>query len=31
MIEDGGAIDPLTMRLARRAGGWIVVDLAETG
>ena len=31
MIEDGGAIDPLTMRLARQPGGWTVVDLAETG
>jgi hypothetical protein len=31
VIEDGEAIDPLTMRLARRAHGWIVIDLAETG
>jgi hypothetical protein len=31
VIEDRGAINALTMRLARRAGGWVVVDLAETG
>lgn len=31
VIEDGAAIDPLTLRLARDASGWTVVDLAETG
>jgi hypothetical protein len=31
VIDDRGAIDPVTMRLARTRGGWTVVDLAETG